>query len=51
MNTIQEHLLYCDVIENDGKVSQEPTIFGAALLSLGGLILVFAAGWAIALLR
>ena len=37
MTIIREHLLWNDVIENDGKVHREETVLGAFLASIAFL--------------
>jgi hypothetical protein len=46
---IQEHLLYNDIIEGDGRISHEPTFLGAAVaftvFGLGIVAIIFLASF------
>jgi hypothetical protein len=47
---IQEHFLYTDVIEFDGKLNREPTIAGAILMIAAGTLIALIVGYVLLVL-
>jgi hypothetical protein len=41
MNTLKEHMLYSDIIEDDGHLAKEPTFLGAMLIAIAAAAILF----------